>query len=142
MTETMDPLTHYPSPTTPDEMLDLSASHSVFDAQGAFDEQGVFDAQEMETGSSVINQQELNQLEQLDDAIFGALEGDADFLDQVAAHWRQALAVVDRGLLEESRRQYAQRARAAWKQSQREPAKRLPQGYAALEILGLLDEAL
>lgn len=124
----MDRLTYFHPPTTPDETL-ANSVHSVLDAL------------EEETGSSVLNQQELNQLEQLDDAIFGALKGDAESLDQAAPRWRDAAAIVDRELLEESRRQYVRRAQAAWKRSQREPAKRLPLAHAALEILGLLDEA-
>ena len=129
----MDRLTHFHPPTTPDETLALAA-HSVIDA---YEEAGPEEA----TGSSVLNQQELNQLEQLDDAIFGALEGDAEALDQAVARWQNAVALVDQELLEESRRQYVRRARAAWKRSQREPVRRLPLAHAALEILGLLDEA-
>lgn len=129
----MDRLTHFHPPTTPDETL-ADSVHSVIDVHEVL-------GQEEETGSSVLNQQELNQLEQLDDAIFGALKGDAQSLDQAAPRWRDAAAIVDRELLEESRRQYVRRAQAAWKRSQRQPAKRLPLGYAALEILGLLDEA-
>lgn len=123
----MPRLTHFHPPATPDETLALATL-------------SVADVMDEETGSSVLNQQELNQLEQLDDAIFGALEGNADALDQAATRWQSATALVDRGLLEESRRQYVRRARAAWKQSQRESG-RLPLAYAALEILGLLDEA-
>ena len=129
----MDHLTQFHPPETPDQTLALG-SHSGSDVR---EETG----QEVETGSSVLNQQELNQLEQLDDTIFGALDGNAEALDQAAARWRNAAELVDQELLEESRRQYVQRAQAAWRRSQRQPARRLPLAYAALEILGLLDEA-
>lgn len=80
----------------------------------------------------------LERIEQLDDTVFAALGGDAGALDQAAHAWREAQRSIDRRLLDEAREHYARRARSRWRQSQRRPAERLADGFAALEILGLL----
>lgn len=80
----------------------------------------------------------LERLERLDDTVFSALGGDAQALDEAARAWREAKAAVDQRLLDEARQHYVRRARARWFKSQLEPSERLADGFAALEILGLL----
>lgn len=80
----------------------------------------------------------LEQLERLDDTVFAALGGDARALDEASQAWREAQQSVDQRLLDEARQHYLQRARSRWLKSQRRPSERLADGFAALEILGLL----
>ena len=84
----------------------------------------------------------LHHLEGLDDAVFEALAGDPDALDDAARRWRDAVRRVTPKLLAESRRQYARRARSTWGYAQQALAERLPLAHAALEILGLVDAQL
>lgn len=82
----------------------------------------------------------LDRLEQLDDTVFAALNGDAHALDELAIRWREALRSVDAALVAESKQEYVRQARSAWKRSVKQPASRLASGFAALELLELLDE--
>ena len=84
----------------------------------------------------------LDQLEGLDDAVFEALAGDPEALDDATRLWRDAVRRVNPKLLEESRRQYARRARSTWRHAHKSLAERLPLAQAALEILGLVDSKL
>ncbi len=82
----------------------------------------------------------LDRLEQLDDVVFAALGGDPLALDQLANRWREAVRTVDASLVDESRREYIHHARSLWNRSKRQPEARLPEGFAALELLEVLRE--
>lgn len=83
----------------------------------------------------------LDRLEQLDDTVFAALSGDAQALDAAATAWQEARQEIDDRLLDQTRRHYIDRARSRWNKAQTQPEQRLAVGFAALEILDLLDEA-
>lgn len=91
-------------------------------------------------GGQAIPPEDLETIERLDDTIFAALEGDAQALDSAAGEWRAANQTIDPSLLDESRRQYERRAKTIWRRYERRPDQGLATGFAALEILGLLEE--
>jgi hypothetical protein len=82
----------------------------------------------------------LERLERLDDAVFAALRGDADALDQAVGAWREAQARVEPRLLDASREVYHERAAAQWHATRERPDASLPAAFAALEILALVAE--
>lgn len=82
----------------------------------------------------------LERLEELDDAIFAALEGDAEALDRSYRVWSHAVRDVDALLLAESQAQYARHARQVWNASRRRPEESLPRAFAALEVLCMVDD--
>ncbi|MEM1304425.1 MAG: hypothetical protein AAGG46_05995 [Planctomycetota bacterium] len=79
----------------------------------------------------------LERLEELDDTIFGALEGDADALDKSAGLWKRLRRVAPPKLVDESREQYVRRAEAVLRASRRKPVEMLGRQFAALEVLAL-----
>ncbi|TWU00697.1 hypothetical protein Pla108_16490 [Botrimarina colliarenosi] len=81
----------------------------------------------------------LERLEQLDDTVFAALSGDPAALETVRAAWREASGSVDAALLNETRQHYIDRAQSRWRRSQQSPSDRLTLGFAALEVLAMLD---
>jgi hypothetical protein len=82
----------------------------------------------------------LERLERLDDAVFAALRGDADALDQAVGEWREARTRIDPRLLDASREVYHERAAAQWRATRERPDTSLPAAFAALEILALIAE--
>lgn len=82
----------------------------------------------------------LERLEELDDTIFAALEGDAEALDRSRILWSDVRREIDEPLLAESRAQYARHARNIWDASRSNPEESLARAFAALEVLGLVDE--
>lgn len=87
-----------------------------------------------------ISCESLERLERLDDTVFAALSGDAGALEAVRKQWREASRAVDAALLDETRRHYVDRARSRWRRSQESLSERLTLGFAALEVLSLLDD--
>ncbi|MEO0530492.1 MAG: hypothetical protein AAF266_07925 [Planctomycetota bacterium] len=86
-----------------------------------------------------IPSESLERLERLDDTVFAALAGDPGALDAAAEAWREASDAIDPGLLDDTRQHYVRRARSRWQQAKRRPGEQLAVGFAALEILRLLD---
>ena len=82
----------------------------------------------------------LDLLEELDDTIFAALDGDAEALDRALALWSSVRHELRAPLIEESRRQYTRRAESVWQAYQTNPVESLPQAFAALEVLGMVSE--
>jgi hypothetical protein len=87
-----------------------------------------------------ISCESLERLERLDDTVFAALSGDAAALEAVRKQWREASRAIDAALLDETREHYLDRARSRWRRSQESPSDRLTLGFAALEVLALLDD--
>lgn len=87
-----------------------------------------------------IAQSALERLEELDDTIFAALDGDADALNKSRDMWSDAVQKVGGPLLAESQAQYARHAREVWDASHSRPKQSLAHAFAALEVLGMVDE--
>jgi hypothetical protein len=80
-------------------------------------------------------------LEDLDDAIFAALQGSDESLDKARALWPQAIAEIDEELVEESREHYLRFA-VETSQRFRPDENRSPErAVAAIEIILLLTES-
>lgn len=88
----------------------------------------------------LIDESDLALLEELDDVIFGALEGDPEALDRSAKLWRRLKDEAPEKLVEESREQYVRRALAICERYRYEPCDTIAKRFAAMEILTLLAE--
>ncbi|MEM8864239.1 MAG: hypothetical protein AAGF31_01680 [Planctomycetota bacterium] len=88
----------------------------------------------------LIDRSDLERLEELDDVIFSALEGDAEALDRSAVLWRRLRHEAPPALVEESREQYVRQAKAICHEYREAPRRTLARAFAAIEILGLLAE--
>lgn len=90
---------------------------------------------------AAIEQDLLEKLEDLDDAIFAAIDGDPEALDNARHLLLTAEIDIDGFLLEEAREQYARRAEAVW-QAERQTAhgESLAKSFAALEVLKWVTE--
>ncbi|MGI9458297.1 MAG: hypothetical protein ACR2NU_17180 [Aeoliella sp.] len=88
----------------------------------------------------VIANDVLDQLEALDDTIFAALDGDADALDRARSLLVSAHRDLHGHLFEESRRQYARRAKSVWRTYLDNPGESLTSAFAALEVLELVSD--
>lgn len=82
----------------------------------------------------------LERLEELDDMVFAALDGDADALDRAHELWPNVARELDPPLVAESQAQYARHARSVWDASRSNPEASLTRAFAALEVLGLVAE--
>ena len=81
----------------------------------------------------------LERLEELDDTIFAALEGDAAALDRLGKLWHEVHSQVDSPFVAESQAVYSRQARRVLDDSLRVPEKALARGFAALEVLDIVD---
>ncbi|MCO6044845.1 hypothetical protein NG895_13110 [Aeoliella sp. ICT_H6.2] len=81
---------------------------------------------------------DLDQLEELDNTIFAALDGDPAALDRSRQLWRTVQREVAAPLVEESQAQYAKRALMVWDATRSSPEQSLTRAFAALEVLGLM----
>jgi hypothetical protein len=90
--------------------------------------------------SSVDDQSDevIRRLEELDDSVFAALEGDAAALDRSVRLWRAVTAELDPEVVAESREQYLRRAETVLNESRTDPVRSLPRAFAAIEVLNLL----
>lgn len=82
----------------------------------------------------------LERLEELDDAIFDALQGDAEALDRSRKLWSTVARDVEAPLVAESGAQYARQARSVWDATHSSPERSLARAFAALEVLGLVED--
>ena len=89
-------------------------------------------------GGRLIDEADLRQIEELDDTIFAALEGDADALDRSARLWRRLRRDAPESLLDESREQYIRQAEAVVTRYREAPHDALGRAFAAIEVLALV----
>lgn len=81
----------------------------------------------------------MGDLNQLDDAVYAALQGEADALEIVRNVWPRILRQVGPDLIDETREHYLRYALSAWQQQAGDFAHRNPQVAAtAMEVLCLL----
>jgi hypothetical protein len=80
----------------------------------------------------------LERLEELDDTIFAALDGDPEALDRSRELWSTVARELEPPLVAESGAQYARHARTVFDASRSNPEQSLSRAFAALEVLGLL----
>jgi hypothetical protein len=78
------------------------------------------------------------RLEELDDVIFAAIEGDPAALQESSDAWQRAVADLGHDTVEETRRQYLRHAQGVWETLRREPIQPPHRIFAAIEIIGLL----
>ncbi|MEM6798804.1 MAG: hypothetical protein AAF589_04750 [Planctomycetota bacterium] len=88
----------------------------------------------------LIEESDLQKLEELDDAVFAALDGDAQALDRSGWLWRRLQREAPPALLDESREQYIRRAESVFARYHDEPHDALAPAFAALEVLALMAE--
>ena len=77
-------------------------------------------------------------LEELDDAIFGAIQGSDEALDQAKSLWPRAIAEIDWQLVDESREQYLRFAVETSKTCALSDQHSPENAIAVLEIISLL----
>lgn len=83
----------------------------------------------------------LEQLEQLDDAVFSALNGDASALEESARLYPEVAGSTPSDLIDESRRQYIRQAEQIVQDYRIAPNEDLGKTFAALEILFLVADS-
>ena len=93
--------------------------------------------------SSQVSAEELpdevvKRLEELDDSVFAALEGDAEALDRSVQLWRAVTSEFEPEVVAETREQYLRRAETVWHESRNDPVDSLPKAFAAIEVMNLL----
>jgi hypothetical protein len=79
-------------------------------------------------------------LEELDDAIFAALQGSEDSLEKAKSLWPRAIAEIDGELVEESREHYLRFAVETSRRLQQGEIRSPERSVIALEIIFLLTE--
>jgi hypothetical protein len=77
-------------------------------------------------------------LEDLDDVIFSAVNGNGAALEKARTLWPQVVSAIGWELVEESREQYLRFAIDVTKRMERDNARRPEQAAAALEVIALL----
>ena len=96
-------------------------------------------ARTTDKGAEHYTQEELDALERLDDAVFDALVGQSEALDNLRRLWPETLGRLGERFLTESRDHYLRRALAVWRQATGEGEIRDPlQALTAIEVICLL----
>lgn len=80
----------------------------------------------------------LEMLEELDDAVFAALQGCQTALERTRQLWPQALEAIDWELIDESREQYLRFAVETTQRLQEAEIRTPERSVAALEVISLL----
>jgi hypothetical protein len=83
----------------------------------------------------------INHLEDLDDVIFAAIDGDQAALQESAAAWHRAVRTLGHDAIEETRRQYLRHAQSVWEGLRHQSVQPPHKIFAAIEIIGLLVNA-
>jgi hypothetical protein len=89
-------------------------------------------------GSEEIPPEVVNHLEELDDVIFAAIDGDQAALHESAAAWHRAVKTLGHDAIEETRRQYLRHAQSVWEELRHQTIQPPHKIFAAIEIIGLL----
>ena len=79
-------------------------------------------------------------LEELDDAIFGAIQGSSEALERAKTLWPRAFAEIDWQLVDDSREQYLRFALEAFKSCEQDDPRSPENAMAVLEIIAFLTE--
>lgn len=79
-----------------------------------------------------------SQLEELDDIIFPAIDGDMTALTRVEPAWRNAIASLGEEAVQESRQQYLRHARATWEFLKNRTLRHPHQLMAVAQIMMML----
>jgi hypothetical protein len=80
----------------------------------------------------------LAQLELLDDAVFEAMSGNADALEDVERLWPRLVAELGAEKLEESREQYLRYSLSTWEQFLENGCAQPERAVAALHVLSVV----
>jgi hypothetical protein len=80
----------------------------------------------------------IHQLEELDDVIFAAIDGDQAALQESPAAWHRAVRTLGADTIEETRRQYLRHAQSVWEDLRHQNVQPQHKILAAIEIIGLL----
>jgi hypothetical protein len=89
-------------------------------------------------GSEELPPEVIEHLEQLDDVIFAAIDGDQAALQESAAAWHRAVRSLGHDTVEETRRQYLRHAQSVWESLRHQSVQPPHKIFAAIEIIGLL----
>jgi hypothetical protein len=81
------------------------------------------------------------RLEELDDVIFAAIDGDPGALQESSDAWLRAVSELGSDTIEETRRQYLRHAQGVWESLRRQKVQPPHKIFAAIEIIGLLVNA-
>jgi len=79
----------------------------------------------------------MDSLQQLDDTVFAAFEGDSGALEALKALWPEMLSQLDPKIVNESREAFLQRALATWN-NDNSNVRNLEKAAVALDVLALL----
>jgi hypothetical protein len=93
---------------------------------------------EAATSSEEARPDVIRQLEELDDVIFAAIDGDQSALQHSAVAWHRAVKTLGHEAIEETRRQYLRHAQSVWEELRHQSVQPPHKIFAAIEIIGLL----
>jgi hypothetical protein len=90
------------------------------------------------TPSDELSAEVVSHLEELDDVIFAAIDGDQAALQASPAAWHRAVKTLGHDAVEETRRQYLRHAQSVWEELRHQSIQPPHKIFAAIEIIGLL----
>jgi hypothetical protein len=90
------------------------------------------------TSAEELPPEAIHHLEELDDVIFAAIDGDQAALQESTAAWHRALKTLGHDAIEETRRQYLRHAQSVWEGLRHQNVQPPHKIFAAIEIIGLL----
>ena len=79
-----------------------------------------------------------SQLEELDDIVFPAIDGDQAALSKVEPAWEKAIATLGSEVVQESRQEYLRHARATWAFLKNQTLEHPHQLLAVMQIIMML----
>jgi hypothetical protein len=89
-------------------------------------------------GSEELSPEVVHHLEELDDVIFAAIDGDQAALQESPSAWHRAVKTLGSDAIEETRRQYLRHAQSVWEGLRHQNVQTQHKVLAAIEIIGLL----
>ncbi len=94
--------------------------------------------EEKDKSWSVDHPNVLARLEELDDTIFEAINGNAAALDRAAKKWQDVRGELGEALVEDSRMQYLRFAKSTWQDANNDPYVHFYKSFSAKAIIDLL----